>query len=119
MYCERCRKVMAEEVCPECGKKCRDAREDDWCELLSTGQIWADMTCDLLKQENIPCAREGTLGAALAVLTGLSAETYHIYVPYAYLDQAKELTDALFSAPEAQEEAPDDPEAERETEEDE
>ena len=117
MYCERCRRVTEEAVCPECGKKCREPREDDWCEVLSAGQIWADMACDLLKQENIPCAREGTLGAAMAVLTGLSAETFHIYVPFAYLDQAKELTDALFSAPVVEEdEGADEGETETESE---
>ncbi len=121
MYCERCRRIVEGEKCPECGKACvRDVRDGDLCLLYSGGQIWADMACDILRQENVPFIREGTLGAAMAVLTGLSAETFNIFVPFSSLETARELTLAVFPQPGAEEEEilyDDGPETETETEE--
>ena len=118
MYCERCRRLTEGDVCPECGKKCkREAQADDLCFLWSGGQIWADMAADVLEQEHIPVLRQGSLGAAMTVLTGLSLETYSLFVPFSHYDQAKEITDALFTAQD-QEKIPDgDDETEQEEDE--
>jgi len=122
MYCERCRRIVEGDKCPECGKLCkRDVKDDDACFLWSGGQIWADMVCDVLNQENIPNFKQGSIGAAMAVLTGLSAETFSVFVPYSHYEQAKEIAESLFqeNEAEAEQEAEDAGAAETETEEDE
>lgn len=97
MYCERCHRILEGDVCPECGKKAkREVTAEDSCLLLSVGQIWADMACDVLDQEKIPYLKQGSIGAAMAMLTGMATETYQIYVPYSYYDKAKEIIDPLF-----------------------
>ena len=120
MYCENCHRLTEGEICPECGKKCkRDAQENDLCFLLSSGQIWADMACDVLDQEKIPYFKQGALGAAMTVMVGLGLETFSIYVPFQYYEQAREATLGIVPEPgEAAEELEDadDPEAEMESE---
>ena len=120
MYCERCKRLTEGEICPECGKAChRDALPEDPCFLLSGGQIWVDMACELLDQEKIPYLKQGSLGAAMTALTGFSLEQYSLYVPFAQHDRAKEITQAVFpEGEEAGEEecCDDDPDIERESE---
>ncbi len=122
MYCERCKRLTEGDMCPECGKPCkRDALPEDPCFLLSGGQIWADMACDLLDQEKIPYLKQGSLGAAMTVLTGLSLENYSLYVPFAQYERAQEIAQTVFpegEAPAEEEEFDDGPEIERESEED-
>lgn len=120
MYCERCKRLTEGEICPECGKAChRDALPEDPCFLLSGGQIWADMACELLDQEKIPYLKQGSLGAAMTALTGFSLELYSLYVPFAQYDRAKEITQAVFPEGEEageEESCGDDPDIERESE---
>lgn len=122
MYCEHCQRLTEGEICPECGKKCkRDALPEDPCFLLSGGQIWVDMACELLDQEKIPYLKQGSLGAAMTVLTGLSLEMYSLYVPYAQYERAREITQAVFpegEESEGEEAFDDDPNIERESEDD-
>ena len=121
MYCERCQRLTEGEVCPECGKKCRrDALPEDPCFLLSGRQIWVDMACELLDQEKIPYLKQGSLGAAMTVLTGLSLEVYSLYVPFAQYERAREITEPIFSEGEAGETEEDsgEEETERESEDD-
>ena len=122
MYCERCKRLTEDEICPECGKKChREALPEDPCFLLSGGQIWADMACELLDQEKIPYLKQGSLGAAMTALTGFSLEMYSLYVPFAQYDRAREVTQAVFPEGETGEEearCDDDPDIERESEDD-
>ena len=100
MYCERCCRLTDAEACPECGKRqLRPVREDDPCFVLSTGQIWADMVCDVLKQNDIPFLKQGRMGAGMAMLTGIPLETYSLYVPYSHFEQAKEIAESLIAEP--------------------
>ena len=100
MYCERCHRLTEGEICPECGKPCkREALPDDPCLLLSGGQIWVDMACEVLDQEKVPYLKQGELGAAMTVITGLATETYHLYVPFQYYDRAQELTQGIVPSP--------------------
>ncbi len=122
MYCEHCQRLTEGEICPECGKKCkRDALPEDPCFLLSGRQIWVDMACELLDQEKIPYLKQGSLGAAMTVLTGVSLEMYSLYVPFIQYERAKEVTRAVFpegEESEAEEAFDDDPGIERESEDD-
>ena len=120
MYCEYCHRLVDGEKCPACGKKCkRDVQADDLCLVRSIGQIWADMLCDVLQQNEIPYFKQSDIGAGMAMLTGLQMESFSIFVPYSRYEEAKETADALFSqVEETDEEMPDggDP-AEKESEE--
>ena len=118
LYCENCRRLYKEDqVCPECRKaKGRAPKEDDACFVFSGGQIWTDMLCEVFSQNDIPFIRQGRLGAGMAMLTGLSNETYEVYTPYARYEEAAEITEAFLNAPEAEEEYP---ESETEMEEEE
>ncbi len=122
MYCERCHRLTEGEGCPECGRKCRrDALPEDPCFLLSGRQIWVDMACELLDQEKIPYLKQGSLGAAMTVLTGLSLEMYSLYVPFSQYERAREITETLFADGEAdgaEDEYGDETETERESEDD-
>ncbi len=121
MYCERCQRLTEGESCPECGRKCRrDALPEDPCFLLSGRQIWVDMACELLDQEKIPYLKQGSLGAAMTVLTGFSLETYSLYVPFSQYERAREITQTVFAEGEEDEaeDACGDMEAERESEDD-
>lgn len=122
MYCESCHRLTEGEKCPECGKTCRrDALPEDPCFLLSGGQIWVDMACELLDQVKIPYLKQGSLGAAMTVLTGLSLENYSLYVPYSQYEQAFETTRTLFAEGEeagAEDEYGEEEETERESEDD-
>lgn len=104
MYCERCQRLVEGEKCPSCGKKCkRDVQADDLCLVRSIGQIWADMFCDVLQQNEIPYYKQSDIGAGMAMLTGLQMETFSIFVPYSRYEEAKETADALFSQVEKEE----------------
>lgn len=120
MYCERCYRLTEEEVCPECGKRSlRPVREDDPCFVVSTGQIWADMVGDVLNQNEIPFLKQGRMGAGMAMLTGLPLETYSLYVPYTYFEQAKEIVNSIIAEPGDNEPAEEAFEPSEETEEEE
>ena len=73
-----------------------------------------------LDQEKIPYLKQGSLGAAMAVLTGLSLEVYSLYVPFAQYEKAREITEPIFSEGEAGETEEDcgEEETERESEDD-
>ena len=121
MYCERCSRLFEGDVCPECRKKGREPQAEDSCFLLSVGQIWADMACDILKQNEIPYLKQGRMGAGMSMLTGIPLETYSLYVPYSDYEKAREITDVLADSEESADEEGEaydfDPEQEHEEEE--
>ncbi len=120
MYCESCRRLVEGDRCPLCGKKCkRDVEADDLILVRSTSQIRADMFCDVLQQNEIPYYKQSDIGAGMAMLTGLQMESFSIFVPYSRYEEAKEISDALFSQAEEEEYDPEsDSSAEMESESD-
>ena len=98
MYCPNCHRLFEEDVCPECGALGRRPREDDYCLLSRREVIWAGMLADVLRQEGIECILESEEGAAMRTLIGSGLGYTLVYVPYADLDRARALEEALFSA---------------------
>ena len=98
MYCPNCHRLFEEDVCPECGALGRRPREDDYCLLSRREVIWAGMLADVLRQEGIECISESEEGAAMRTLIGSGLGYTLVYVPYADLDRARVLEEALFSA---------------------
>ena len=98
LYCEKCRMNTEGDCCPECGrKKLREIREDDPCFLIERDAIWSEVVEDFLKENGIPFLTKGKMGAGLAIHVGPMFEKNRYYVPYACLERARELTDALFA----------------------
>ena len=107
LYCEKCRRNTEEDRCPECGrKKLREIREDDPCFLIERDVIWSEVIEDMLKENGIPYLTRGRMGAGLAISVGPMFEKIRYYVPYACLEKAKELTDAVFAEREEEDKDP-------------
>ena len=96
-YCERCKVAFEGEKCPSCGsKKTRPAKADDLCFVTEKEQIWGEMLSDVLRQNDIPFLRKGTLGAGFALAIGPGNERYRFYVSFCDLNQAKSAVEQLF-----------------------
>lgn len=95
------------DVCPVCGsRKVRPVEREDLCLVREGDAISAGLLCEVLKDEGIPFLQQSQIGAAMAVLIGRQAERFNVLVPYGRFDEAREIADALFSAP-AEDEIPD------------
>ena len=70
--------------------------------LIETEEMWAKMLMEVLQEHEIPCAAKSVYGAGLVIRTGLQ-ERLVVYVPVEYYEQAKALSDALFSEAEEEE----------------
>ncbi|NMD37203.1 MAG: hypothetical protein GYA87_00810 [Christensenellaceae bacterium] len=98
MYCEKCKNIVNSTPCPLCkGKNVREIKEDDLVYIVEKRAMWAEMLMDVLRQEEIPFSYRNILGAALSMSVGREKESYIFYVPYIYLDKAKNIVESLFS----------------------
>lgn len=101
MYCEKCKRLITDCVCPVCGnKKIREAADQDICFLVEKDQIWSGMLEDVLKQNNIPVFVQSNIGAGMAIKAGSMFERIRFYVPFVHWEAANALVDELFSADE-------------------
>ena len=100
LYCENCRIVFGEGVCcPVCGNE--DVREplpEDFCFLIETEAVFADMLKTVLDDNNIPSFSPSTIGAALRVRGGAMFDRVRFYVRYDDLEAAKEIAASMFGA---------------------
>ena len=96
-YCDRCKTAFYGERCPVCGSRnVRPAKADDLCFLAEKEQLWGEMLSDVLRQNDIPFLRKGTMGAAFALTVGPGMERYRFYVSYLDLKRAKGAVEQLF-----------------------
>lgn len=72
-------------------------RQEGMCFLAEKDVIWAGVLADVLKQHQIPFAKESSLGAGMAIRAGSLLESIRFFVPAAQLDAARELVDELFA----------------------
>lgn len=101
MYCEKCKKLISQPICPICGNKnTRDPEGRDICFLVEKDHIWSGMLEDVLKQNNIPVFVQSNIGAGMAIKAGAMFERIRFYVPFSYLEAANTIVDELFSADE-------------------
>ena len=71
MYCEKCKKLISQSICPICGNKnIRIPEERDICFLVEKDHIWSGMLEDVLKQNNIPVFVQSNIGAGMAIKAG-------------------------------------------------
>lgn len=98
MYCQKCKVVFADTVCPSCGsaRHAREPRPEDPCFLIERGQPWSGMLSDVLRQHDIPALTSGRIGAGLAARVGTMLESTRFYVRFDDLERAGALVDELF-----------------------
>lgn len=98
MYCEHCRLLTDEAACPACGRNTRQPKDNDECFLIEKEMLFGEMLADVLKQNGIPFYHTNVLGAGIAMRVGPLMERYRFFVPCAYDQRARELTEELFGA---------------------
>ena len=105
MYCEKCRRIIAENRCPYCKKsKVREPEPKDPCFLTEQGYLQSGILADVLKQSGIPFLQKDVMGAGMAIKVGPMLERSRFYVPLEQLADATAVVDGLFSAPEEEKE---------------
>lgn len=96
-YCEKCYRVFENEKCPNCNTKhVRKVLENDYCYLVEKDTLWAEMLKEILDKKNIPYIVSATYGAGLSIKMGIYSEKYNFYVPYIYLDKARQIIETMF-----------------------
>lgn len=103
MYCESCNMVYDGVRCPSCGNRTgRQPQPDDICFLTENEAMWARMLEDVLRQNGIEVWSKSTYGAGLVLKSGGLFERQRLYVRFARLQEARELSTMLFSEAEAE-----------------
>ena len=98
LYCEKCMMLNEGPRCVRCdGKRLREVKIGDFCFLDEQTQMWAEMLCDVLEKNGIPCFSRSVLGAGLAMAVGANMDRQRVFVPYEKLDEAKEIDSELFA----------------------
>lgn len=102
-YCRKCCVLFeGEEICPFCGNgSVWPPEPDDVCVLTEQEGLWGDVLADVLERNHVPYRRHPLFGAGVAKMIGLQ-ERWRFYVPYAWLERARELNDGLFTPVEAE-----------------
>ena len=95
-YCEMCNRVHPQPECPSCKNiSSRGPTDEDYCLLGSIGFPWSEMLVDLLKDNEISCISEPAKRNGMVAYRGTTAERMQLYVPYAQLEEAHQLQEAL------------------------
>lgn len=95
-YCPKCNMAAEENRCPVCGsRRLREPQPDDLCFLIRKEHLLSDLLKDTLKQNEIPFIARSDLGAGMAMILGAYLENDNFFVPYRFLEQAKELLNDL------------------------
>ena len=98
-YCNRC-KTVYDDACPRCGDTDgREATAGDECFLTEKDTIWSEALSDMLRQNGIPFWTVNTIGSAMAMYLPRN-ERIRFFVPYEYLDSAREIVDSFCSVDE-------------------
>ena len=72
-------------------------REDDECFLVEKEAIWGDMLEEILRDNGIPHYYVPMLGAGLSMKIGRYRDSYRFFVPYAFLQSARDIVDGVFA----------------------
>ena len=83
MICEKCRRLIVEDVCPLCGSTdVHEPAEDDRCFLVTADHSGSVVVSKILEQKEIPYKMA-------SVQIGKYSLTRDFYVPYGRLDEAE------------------------------
>ena len=96
-YCESCMLLSEQPTCVRCARKrLREPHAGDFCFVDEQAQMWAEMLCDVLRQNGIPCISRSVLGAGLAMKVGVNLDRHRVFVPFEQHEQALEIVNELF-----------------------
>ena len=96
MYCENCYLLFDAAKCPECGRRGREVRDEDYCLLTEKQEMWAEMLADALGQNDIEAQLRSVNGAALSLFTGPAGSYCQVFVPYRDMQKAAWVEESLF-----------------------
>ena len=74
----------------------KEVEPDDKCFLIEKEVMWAEMLIEVLENNQIPYTYTTSMGAGMALKVGPLFERYQIFVPYAYIEQARDCVRTLF-----------------------
>ncbi len=98
MYCEGCKRLYSGGTrCPSCRRPGREPLPEDLVVVCDRPVLLAEMLSDILRSEGIENIKQGILGAGLSSILGMHAEKVSILVPFALLEQAREIEEAFFA----------------------
>ena len=101
-YCENCHLLSDEPICGYCGASpLRAPRGEDYCFLTSLSAPWDSALTELLSDEEIAAVRLPRNQIPTAYSNEMFQKT-EIFVPYAALERAKELTKNLLESSSAE-----------------
>ena len=97
-YCGNCERLLPadEASCTFCGRKLRDAKQNDPVLLLEADAFHANLISPLLDDEKILYSKVGKLGAGFTMRGGSILETYRFFVPYGVHEKALSLLESAF-----------------------
>lgn len=105
LYCECCKAVCTEPVCPVCSsKKLREAKENDPVFLARKNWLEAGILEGVLTEKGIPFEKSGLLGRGMSLKVGAKLEHYDFYVPYGAYEKCTEILEDVFGGDDANDE---------------
>lgn len=97
LYCKKCRLLCTDSECQNCGnKKLSEPNANDSVFLISKEMIWSGGIEDILKENGIPCLKQGIQGAGISTKLGYLSEVYQFFVPFGAYEKSKELLSDIF-----------------------
>ena len=105
-YCERCKMICSDAVCPACGSKMlREPKENDPVFLTRKDYFESGILESILNEKNIPFEKLGVMGQGMAMKVGIAFEHFNFYVPYGAYKKCSEVLDEVFSGEPNEDEA--------------
>lgn len=99
MYCANCNLLTDASRCPACdSRRLRLPNSQDYCFLVKKDILWAEILEDVLKQNRIPVVTRMAHSTAVLLRSNPLNQEVLFYVPYGWLERAKELEQSLFDA---------------------
>ena len=104
-YCRKCHILFEDARCPRCGNRYVYAPEgEDYCFLTEKAFLDAELLEGALQNAGIPVVTDETVvGAWFTKSIGSLRERHKIFVPYAFLEQAKAIEQEMFDGEDAPE----------------
>lgn len=91
-YCENCKLLFDSGRCDFCEREnLRKVKDEDFCFLTEKGTVYSGILKDALKKENISYETHCVKDGCKAAIPGPMAESVRFFVPYAFLNRAREI----------------------------
>lgn len=93
IICSKCKIVVNDGVCPNCGRKkfLSEAKDDDLVILTSSGYVSSFFIEDVLNEAEIRFMKKGELGSAVTLCIGELTESFNFFVMASDYERAHSL----------------------------